>query len=164
MAKRNYTLKHDSKNGRFIAIHGAYFSPEHRIWRGMLGRCRNKNNRSYPRYGGRGIVVCDRWLIFANFLADMGPRPKAMSIDRIDNDGPYSPDNCRWATPKMQSNNTGMTYLIEFRGEVKGISEWSRILGLGRTTIQARIAKGWSHEKALTTHVKARPMPPIAGK
>lgn len=77
----------------------------HRSWSAMLARCRQNNHISYPNYGGRGISVCNRWLRFENFLADMGERPEGTSIDRIDNDGNYGPDNCRWATRSQQQRN-----------------------------------------------------------
>lgn len=86
--------------------HGLAGTTEYRIWTGIKTRCYNPNTRAYPRYGGRGIVLCDRWMAFENFLADMGPRPSAKhSIDRIDGNGNYEPGNCRWATTVEQSRN-----------------------------------------------------------
>jgi hypothetical protein len=92
--------------------HGEARSPgreetvEYKTWAAMLGRCRNPKHQAYKNYGGRGITVCDRWLTFENFLADMGRRPsKELSIDRINNDGNYEPGNCRWATRKEQIAN-----------------------------------------------------------
>jgi hypothetical protein len=80
--------------------------PEYKVWAAMIQRCSNPNNADYPDYGGRGIRVCDRWLKFANFYADMGPRPSPQhSIDRIDNDGNYALGNCRWATAADQRAN-----------------------------------------------------------
>lgn len=94
----------------------------------MKGRCGNPRNHKYPLYGGRGIRVCARWICsFAHFLADMGPKPSsAHSIDRIDNDGNYAPDNCRWALPRTQSQNTRRNRFLTFNGRTRCISEWAR--------------------------------------
>jgi hypothetical protein len=80
-------------------------TPIYRVWCGMIARCHRPGSGSYPRYGGRGITVCERWQTFENFLADMGERPAGKSIDRINNDSNYEPGNCRWATPKEQRAN-----------------------------------------------------------
>lgn len=100
---------HNSRGNQYNVKHGhkrvTVETTEYRIWKGIIQRCTNPNRRAWPNYGGRGIQVCDRWRSFENFLADMGPRPAGKSIDRIDNDGNYEPDNCRWATPLEQRHN-----------------------------------------------------------
>lgn len=86
--------------------HGKSNCNIYQIWEGMIQRCGNSKSANYNRYGGRGICVCDEWLDFSKFYKDMGDKPVGMSLDRIDNDKGYSKDNCRWATPSVQSFNT----------------------------------------------------------
>jgi len=120
-------------------------------WASMHSRLKDEGYHAYNRYSGRGIKVCERWNDFKNFLNDMGERPQNTTLDRINNDGDYTPENCRWATLKEQGANKSNSKVIEFRG-VKNIQEeWGRITGLGGLTIYKRLKRGWTVEKTLTT-------------
>ncbi len=103
-------------------------SPTHQSWRGMVERCTKATHSSFLRYGGRGIRVSSRWLVFQAFLSDMGERPSGTTLDRIDNDGPYSAENCRWATTHTQSlNNSRSLRLLDINDQpvsLKEMAEW----------------------------------------
>lgn len=145
-------------NKERIFKHGLSRSRMKTIYAGIHQRCGNVNEPSYHNYGGRGITVCARWSGsdgLVNFVADMGQRPNGYSIDRIDNDKGYSPDNCRWATMSQQLNNRRNNRVIEFRGEKKTMSEWAKSTGYGFDNLRNRIDRyGWSIERALTTAVR----------
>lgn len=129
-------------------------TPEMRALASMKQRCHNPKNRSYPNYGGRGIVVCDRWRArggFKRFLADMGPKPSPLhSLDRIDVNGPYSPENCRWATPQEQASNKRSTRTITFRRMRRTVSGWAAYCGVSPRTMKWRL-RNWPLHLALTT-------------
>lgn len=119
----------------------------------MIERCENPNNASYKNYGGRGIKVCKKWrkdfTAFCRWARSNGYDPK-LSIDRIDNDKGYSPNNCRWADSKTQARNRRNNRIIEYNGESKAASEWAEICGLNPKTFRNRLDAGWSVEDALT--------------
>lgn len=128
----------------------------HWIWADMLSRCRNPNHRGFKNYGGRGITVCAQWSDFATFLRDMGNRPEGHSLDRIDNDGPYSPENCRWASRKEQNSNRRNCIYVNHGCETVTLREFCRREGIAYRPIVKRIQdRNWPLELALTTPVGA---------
>lgn len=131
-------------------------SPTYRTWQSMLTRCFNPNADNYDRYGDRGITVCDRWLMFENFLTDMGERPKGTTINRVANDGDYEPDNCRWATKMEQENNKTNNVILEAEGKRQTVMQWSREKGIYYHTLLKRVQAGWPIPIALNA--------PVAGK
>lgn len=138
-----------SKNER----HGKTRTPEYRTWKLMRRRCHNPNDESYNNYGGRGIKVCDRWRnSFLAFYEDMGVRPKnKYTIERINNNGDYEPGNCIWLPQEIQGSNKRNNIFIEYEGEIRTMSEWSRVTGIPYGTLRERRQRGWTTERNFTT-------------
>ena len=131
--------------------HGKRNTKEYGIWNAMKNRCYNGNVHNYSRYGGRGIKVCERWKnSFENFYADMGKRPSnKYSIDRIDNDGDYCPENCRWATASEQQRNKRNNRIVEYKGKKHTLVEICERFNREYSKVHARLSKGCSVEDAL---------------
>ncbi len=135
---------------KIFTTHGAADTKEYIVWEGMRARCRNRNKQDFKNYGGRGIKVCDRWLnSFENFIEDMGLCPDGLTIERMDNDGNYSPKNCRWGTRKEQALNRRSNNVLVYRGISKTVSEWAEMLNVERSAIVHRLERGWSIEDTL---------------
>lgn len=138
-----------------VSRHQMRYTSTYNVWSSMIKRCTNPNSTEYPRYGGRGITVCDEWKSFQGFFADMGPRPNDLSLDRIDTNGNYEPGNCRWASPKEQARNTRTNHLITFLGETHCLADWAERVGLHPSTLLSRLSKGWPTHRALHTPVRS---------
>lgn len=136
-----------------VKTHGKHSHPVYPAWRSMVQRCTKPNDSSYPRYGGRGITVCDSWLNVDNFIADMAPSyKKGLQLERIDNNRNYSPENCRWATQTEQQRNKRSNINITIDGETKVLSEWCKSYGIRYQLVWERIkVQGWPPHKALST-------------
>lgn len=122
---------------------GAYSS-----WTQMKSRCSDKNASGYEYYGGRGIKVCNRWKSFDLFYEDMGDRPEGFSIDRIDVNGDYKPENCKWSSISEQSYNRRNNRHIELNGEIKPLGKWIEQFGISRSCITGRLRRGWTPAEA----------------
>lgn len=118
-------------------------------WNHMINRCFNSKDKSFSRYGGRGITVCKRWLNFKNFEKDMSKLfKKGLTLERINNNGDYSPLNCKWATRKEQANNRRTSRFITYKGITKTLQQWAEYLGIKQSTLGMRFyVYGWSIEK-----------------
>jgi hypothetical protein len=141
-----------ARSGECRRIHGMSNSPEYRSWSAMIRRCTDDRAMGYSRYGGRGIKVCDRWIeSFENFYADMGVRPKGTTLDRIDFDGNYELENCRWATVDVQRQNTSRTILVTANGKSQSLGAWARELGVSDKSIRYRLKIGMTDDEAINT-------------
>lgn len=126
---------------RRATTHGLSKTRAYKIWIGMRSRVDNPNCAYFDRYGGRGITYEKRWEVFANFYEDMGDPPPSMSLDRIDNDGPYSKINCRWATAAQQARNRSTTKIVSFNGVDLALEDWASLLGIGAPAMLHRLRK-----------------------
>lgn len=153
----------DKKMARHVT-HGLTGKRVYKTWESMKARCYNPNDGKYEKYGGRGIKVCEEWLgkdgarNFAKWAYENGfdenKRQKEQSIDRIDVNGNYEPNNCRFTDAKIQANNRTNTIFLEYQGKTKCLQEWADEVGISESTIRWRLNNGYSAEKALTTEVK----------
>jgi len=142
---------------RSNTTHGHSAAPEYLVWKGMTQRCTNAASPAYRHYGGRGITICRRWQGqngFSNFLADMGPRPAGLTLERTDNERGYSPANCRWATRAVQARNTRNSVLVPVDGKNRNLSEWLPRLDISKTQYYRLRKRGRSHAEIISEHVK----------
>jgi hypothetical protein len=149
---RDNTINRNIKHGMCLKSRRLYG-----IWHAMKQRCFDKSQRSYPQYGGRGITICNEWLgdirIFFDWAMSHGYADN-LSIDRIDVNGHYCPENCRWVSTGEQARNKTSNIKITFNGTTRVLSDWAKIKGIDKSTLANRIKKGWSIEKALNNPAK----------
>lgn len=142
-----------------IKTHGMSRTRLYKEWRRMKERCSLKTADNYEDYGGRGITVCPEWRdsfeTFLNWSMANGYQDD-LTIERIDNDGPYSPENCRWATKEEQANNKRNNRLITFNGRTQTLAQWAREIGIRRDTLRKRLESGWSLDRALTEPINEK--------
>lgn len=135
--------------------HGLNSHPLYQKWASMIFRCTNRNNPGWMNYGGRGISVCREWRDFSVFFNDMAERwSPGLELDRIDNNGDYCPQNCRWATKTEQCNNRRSNRLLTWNGETKTLAQWAHGAGIRVSTFWSRIKSGWSVERAISTPIR----------
>ena len=135
----------DKKTGRFVRKYTKEERVLYAVWCSMKSRCYNPNNRCYKDYGGRGISICKEWksdyMAFYNWSIKNGYKP-GLSIDRINTNGNYCPENCRWATMAQQNRNYSRNHMIEYNGETKCLSDWADLFGIKRETVLFRLRQG----------------------
>lgn len=154
----NRWMRHGSPDIVLVKQHGQTHIPEYAVWGAMKGRCLNPSDPGYRLYGGRGITVSESWKDFLNFLHDMGNRPTPQhQLERIDNDGPYSVENCQWATATEQGRNKRTNHLVAFQNETLPLIAWEERTGLSASMVSRRLKRGWSIERALTEPSKRGP-------
>jgi len=136
------------------ATHNKTNTKTYRIWSNMIQRCSNPKNTKYARYGARGITVCDSWNKFSEFLNDMGECPNGMQIDRINNDGNYTKENCQWADVITQARNRSNNKIIEMNGSKKTMIEWCEELKISPVAVRMRIHRGWNPVESLTRKLR----------
>lgn len=126
-------------------------SPEYWIWASIRRRCLNPKDNSYEYYGGRGVKICERWMLFENFISDMGVRPSPeLILGRKNNDGDYEHSNCRWVTRLVQGSNRRNNVFLTFNGRTQIRDQWAREVGLSKSTLQHRLDSGWSVASAIS--------------
>lgn len=137
--------------------HNMSYTKLYKVWQGMKTRCYDKNFMYYYNYGGRGITICDEWKNdfskFYEWTINNGYE-EGLTIDRINVNGNYEPNNCRWITKREQNNNMNKTIFIEYNGKRQTISQWSKELNISRVALYERIKRGWNAKKTLTTPLK----------
>lgn len=155
---RKENLWNGHRDNYWMVKHGLSHDRLYAKFTRMKQRCYNPNDVKYDLYGGRGITICDEWLndpsTFVQWAIEHGGLDERLTIDRIDNNGPYSSENCRFTTPKQQQRNLRTNRVLEYNGESHCMAEWAEILGMSYSSLRNRIYKGWSIEKALTTPIK----------
>ncbi len=146
----------NGRGARFKPTHGMTGSPEYEAWHAMIRRCENPRAIGWKNYGGRGVKVCDRWRHSSkDFLEDMGRRPSpSHSLDRIDSNGNYTPENCRWATLKEQHRNRRDNAYVNYKGETRCVSEWAETVGMNPELLRDRLRYGWTMERAWNEPVR----------
>lgn len=150
---KTFGLRFDSSK-----THSMSKSRIYKAWSAMVQRCRNPSASAFKDYGGRGIIVCDRWAdSFDDFLKDMGPRTTSKhTLERVDNEKGYEPNNCRWATRKEQQRNRRGNRILSINGRSQCISAWAEESGLSVMTLQGRLLRGWDAAMAISTPIKTQ--------